>query len=149
MVGLATIVALFVLAFRAGEPSALAVGLIILATVAIMIVTNKTLSPQYVLWLGGPVAALLLRAGGRCPTRPIDGRPARLAGAGLALLTHLVYPTLYDGLLAREGGAMIVLATVVTAVRNLALVAFTVEVVPAGLAFLGAGPGDRPDDSAT
>ena len=35
-------------------------GLIVLATVAIMTVTNKTLSPQYLLWLGGPMAALLL-----------------------------------------------------------------------------------------
>ena len=30
------------------------------ATIAIMTVTNKTLSPQYLLWLGGPIAAMLL-----------------------------------------------------------------------------------------
>jgi hypothetical protein len=46
----------------------------------------------------------------------------------LALLTHLVYPLFYDGLLGRSGHAMIVASTLVTALRNLALVAFTLQV---------------------
>ena len=45
----------------------------------------------------------------------------------LALLTQLVYPLLYDGYLGRSGQMMIILSTVVTAIRNLALVVFTVE----------------------
>ena len=45
----------------------------------------------------------------------------------LALLTQLVYPLLYDGYLGRRGQMMIILSTVVTAIRNLALVVFTVE----------------------
>ena len=63
--GLAVIVAAVRPRLRgAAEPSPVAVGLLILATVAIMTITNKTLSPQYLLWLGGPMAALLLlRAG--------------------------------------------------------------------------------------
>ena len=94
-----------------------------------MTVTNKTLSPQYLLWLGGPMAALLLlRHVGqsepeRAAVRPPD-RPAAAAGpahpAGL--------PLLYDGLLGFRGPVMVVVATVVTALRNLALVLFTVEV---------------------
>ncbi len=58
--GLVVLIALWVRAYRARDPSPVAVGLIVLATVAIMTVTNKTLSPQYLLWLGGPMAALLL-----------------------------------------------------------------------------------------
>jgi hypothetical protein len=45
----------------------------------------------------------------------------------LALLTQLVYPLFYDGYLGRSGQMMIILSTVVTAIRNLALVVFTVE----------------------
>jgi hypothetical protein len=45
----------------------------------------------------------------------------------LALLTQLVYPIFYDGYLGRQGEMMIILSTIVTAVRNIALVFFTVE----------------------
>ena len=92
-------------------------GFLVLTTVAVMIVTNKTLSPQYLLWLGGPAAALLLL---RHQASDRDERPAirphRVRAAGCSpCSTHLVYPLLYDGLLGRQGQAMIVVATVVTA----------------------------------
>ena len=45
----------------------------------------------------------------------------------LALLTHLVFPLLYDGLLGRQGAAMVVVSTLVTAARNVFLVVFAVE----------------------
>ena len=71
-----------------------------LATVAIMTMTNKTLSPQYLLWLGGPMAALLLLRHDGQPSRAAGRPPARRAQLlVLALLTQLVYPLLYDGLL--------------------------------------------------
>ena len=60
LLGLAMIVALWVRAFRAGGSTPIAIGFVIMSTVAIMTVTNKTLSPQYLLWLGGPMAAMLL-----------------------------------------------------------------------------------------
>jgi hypothetical protein len=134
--GLVVIVALFVRAYRNPRPSALAVGLVILATVAVMTVTNKTLSPQYLLWMGGPMAALLLLAedapaGERRVVRRLA--PQLLL---LALATHLVYPLLYDGLLGRQGATMTVVSTVVTALRNLALVLFTVEVCRQAWRFL-------------
>ncbi|SDS80672.1 Protein of unknown function [Friedmanniella luteola] len=127
--GLVVIVALYLRAFRNPAPTALAVGLVVLATVAVMTVTNKTLSPQYLLWLGGPMAALLLLA--RDGTAGQRDQLRRLAGflLALALLTHLVYPLFYDGLLGRSGHPMVVVSTLVTAVRNLALVVFTVQVV--------------------
>ena len=125
--GLAVIALLSVRAFRAPEPSPVAIGLLILATVAIMTVTNKTLSPQYVLWLGGPMAALMLLRGGAGPDAAVISRLAWQLVA-LALLTQLVYPVFYRGLLGERGDAMIAVSTVTTTVRNLALVAFTVEV---------------------
>ena len=65
------------------------------------------------------------------PNATAEEQPAinRMAGQllVLALLTQLVYPLLYDGYLGRRGQMMIILSTVVTAIRNLALVVFTVE----------------------
>jgi len=128
VLGLVAIVAIFVRASRNPAPSAVAVGLAILATVAIMTITNKTLSPQYLLWLGGPMAALLLL---RRDEDPADQRRlGRLAAEllALALLTHLVYPVCYDGFIGRQGWPMLVVATLVTALRNVFLVVFAVQV---------------------
>ena len=90
-----------------------------------MIVTNKTLSPQYLLWLGGPMATLLVFR--RHATPEEDHAIGRIAGQllVLALLTQLVYPLLYPGYLGRHGHAMIIISTVVTTIRNIALVIFT------------------------
>lgn len=130
VLGLVAIVALYVRAFRGPDPSAVGVGLVVLAIVAIMIVTNKTLSPQYLLWLGGPMAALLVLKKAAA-TEPEQRLIRRLSVQllVLALLTQLVYPALYDGLLGRQSQGMLVLATAVTALRNLALVTFSVELV--------------------
>jgi Glycosyltransferase family 87 len=127
VLGLALIIVLTIRAFRYHGSTPVAIGFVIVAIVAIMTITNKTLSPQYLLWLGGPMAALLAFR----PHATPDEQPAinRLAGQLLilALLTQLVYPLFYDAYLGREGRAMIILATIVTAIRNLALVAFTIE----------------------
>ena len=76
-----------------------------------MTITNKTLSPQYLLWMGGPMAALLAYR----PQATPDERPAisRIAGQALilALLTQLVYPLFYDSYLGRDGHAMIIIST--------------------------------------
>ena len=136
--GLLVIAVLVVRAFRAGGSTPMAVGFLVVATVAIMIMTNKTFSPQYLLWLGAS-AALLLHGVGASPD---ENRAIRRIAAQLlllALLNHLVYPLLYDGLLGRHGGAMIVVSTLVTTLRNIALVAFTVEVCRMAWRFLGAG----------
>jgi hypothetical protein len=138
LIGLAVLAVLFVRAYRA-EPTPVAVGFLILTTVAVMIVTNKTLSPQYLLWLGGPAAALLLlRHRARAEERPAIRRTA-YALLLLALLTHLVYPLLYPGLLGSKGYPLLVVATIVTLLRNLALLAFTGYVGRLSWRFLGAG----------
>jgi len=127
LLGLALIILLTVRAFRHDGSTPVAIGFVIVAIVAIMTITNKTLSPQYLLWLGGPMAGLLVLRPGATP----EERSAinRMAGQLLilALLTQLVYPLFYDGYLGRSGQMMIILSTVVTAIRNLALVVFTVE----------------------
>ena len=138
VLGLVFLVLLFVRAFRAGGSTPVAVGFLVMATVAIMILTNKTLSPQYLLWFGGPAAALLMMR----PNASADEVRAigRVAGQllVLALLNHLVFPLLYDGFIGRKGHAMIIVSTLVTAVRNVALVLFTVEVCRMAWRFLGA-----------
>jgi hypothetical protein len=127
LLGLTMIILLTIRAFRHNGSTPVAIGFVVVATVAIMTITNKTLSPQYLLWLGGPMAALMVLR----PNASVDEQPAinRMAGQLLilALLTQLVYPLFYDGYLGRSGQLMIILSTGVTAIRNLALVVFAVE----------------------
>jgi len=143
LLGLAVIILLTVRAFRHDGSTPVAIGFVIVATVAIMTISNKTLSPQYLLWLGGPMAALLAFR----PRATPGELPAvnRISGQLLilALLTQLVYPLFYDSYLGRQGQPMIIISTVVTAVRNLALVVFTVEACWLAWRMLGAPTRDR------
>jgi hypothetical protein len=141
--GLALIILLTIRAFRYDGSTPVAIGFVIVAIVAIMTITNKTLSPQYLLWLGGPMAALLAFRPQALPGE----QPAinRMAGQLLilALLTQLVYPLLYDSYLGLQGHVMIIIASIVTAIRNLALVAFTVEACWLAWRKLGVAASDR------
>jgi len=152
LAGLAVIVLLCVRAFRSanagtGQPNLLGIGLLVIAIVAVMIVTNKTFSPQYLLWLGGPVAALGVLHRGDRPLLDALG----IGTLVLAVLTHLIYPILYyQGLLDTRVNGGMVAGTLVLAVRNLAVLAFTVEVCRR--AWLALGPAadrDRPAAAAT
>lgn len=91
---------------------------LILATAAVMTVTNKVLSPQYVLWLGGPLAALMVRAPGDETVR----RAARLLMA-IAVMTQLVFPVLYSHLMKDTHATIAV--TLLLVLRNVLLVRFT------------------------
>ena len=128
VVGLLVTVALFVRGFWHPRVSPVALGLLVLATIAITTITNKTLSPQYLLWLGGPAAVLLLARGSEGPRwhRVLDRLAIQLLV--LALLTQLTYPLLYNGILGRGPSAFMVVSTVVTSLRNLSLLVLTVEV---------------------
>jgi hypothetical protein len=139
LVGLTVLAVLFMRAFRAAEVTPVAVSFLILTTVAVMIVTNKTLSPQYLLWLGGPTAALLLLRDRATAEEHAAIRRTAYALLLLALLTHLVYPLLYPGLLGRRGDLMLVVATVVTVARNLGLLIFTGYVGRLAWRFLSGG----------
>ena len=138
LLGLAMIILLTVRAFRHDGSTPVAIGFVVLATVAIMIITNKTLSPQYLLWLGGPMATLLVF---RRQATPEEGQAIRRVALQLlvlALLTQLVYPVLYPGYIGRHGHAMIIISTVVTTIRNVAVVVFTIEVCRMAWRMLGA-----------
>jgi hypothetical protein len=112
--GLAVLVVLWVRAARVGRAGPAALGWLSVAGTLIVIITNKALSPQYLLWVAGPLAALLLVRG---------SRPARTAGLLVVLaaaLTHVYYPWTYIAMskLQRPDGIVAVLAV---AVRNLIL----------------------------
>ncbi|MGD7706947.1 glycosyltransferase 87 family protein [Microlunatus sp. Y2014] len=107
-------------------PDAWHIGMIVMALVLILIITNKTLSPQYVTWLGGPLVYMFLHSG---RTGQRSALTQRLAVGVLVLagLTHLVYPLLYTPLYS--GGSLMWLPTLALALRNLGLVILTVWVV--------------------
>jgi len=121
-VGLLLVLGLVVLAGVQRTTDPWRVGLLVLAVVLVMIVTNKTFSPQYVIWLGGPVVHLLLHAGTAAPRRRTSARIA-VAVLAVAVLTHVVYPLWYSPLI--RGGPELAGATTVLVMRNLLLVALT------------------------
>lgn len=105
--------------------STASVATMMLAFVALIIITNKTLSPQYIPWLGGCLAVVVSAAGFSSPTV----RRWVLALLVMAGLSQLVFPELYGHLLGINSTAQqIGVASVVLALRNLVLVAFTVDV---------------------
>lgn len=141
LLGLVVLAALYARGYRTPRPTSGTIGVVILATIAILIVTNKTLSPQYLVWLGGPMAALLIMR-----ARDAQGRLTVFARFGiqllvLALITHLVYPLTYSGLYGAPHGGLFVVSTILLVIRNLGLLVFTVAVV--AVAWRATGP--RPD----
>lgn len=141
LLGLMIMAALYVRGYRTPHPTSGTIGIVILATIAIMIVTNKTFSPQYLVWLGGPMAALLIMR-----ARDVNGRMTVFGRVAiqllvLALITHLVYPVTYSGLYGAPHGALFVLSTILLLIRNLSLLIFTVAVT----AVAWRATGRRPD----
>ncbi|MEP6852425.1 MAG: glycosyltransferase 87 family protein [bacterium] len=116
--GLVLLALLWWRADRAVEPAPATLGWMLLTTALVITVTNKTLSPQYILWLGGPVGGLLCRNGR-------DPMVRRAAGLILvtALLTQLLFPILYHQLTHKP--FMVVPATLVLVARNALLVYLT------------------------
>ncbi|MBB1513935.1 DUF2029 domain-containing protein [Tessaracoccus sp. MC1627] len=102
---------------RLHEAILLAILTIVLAT----IVANKTLSPQYILWLGGPVAALLVARTSHWLRRPLIVLAVSLVIVGL--LTQLTYPWGAYGIMAIPLGSGP--ETSILLLRNLALVVLT------------------------
>lgn len=131
VLGLIFMVLLYIRGFRNADPTIAGTGLVVLSTIAIMIITNKTLSPQYLVWIGGPMAVLLI---GR--VRDHQGRltvVSRFAVQALvlALLTHLVYPLTYFGLYGDRHGVQFVASTILLLLRNLGLLIFTIALAAA------------------
>jgi hypothetical protein len=94
-------------------------GLLMLGTAGLLVITNKTLSPQYLLWAGGLLAAL----GCVAPTEPLLPRLNRLL-LGTCLVTQVIYPLGYGMITGVNAGTWLGV-TLLTA-RNGALLALTV-----------------------
>ena len=134
--GYLVIVAAYVLWFRSrypesfGRPPRLvnatqpatpaAIGLFMVVVITITLITNKTFSPQYLIWLGATVAALLLLAGPPEPWIKWTARVAAYQVLVLAFATQLIYPIWYDPLIGYQPEPAF--ATVLLALRNLGLV---------------------------
>jgi hypothetical protein len=125
---IATAVGMLVIAWlawrviRLTDRDAVTVAAVMLSVILIMIVTNKTLSPQYLFWLGGPVCAMVATA--RRSDGDVFGAPLLFTAAIwlAAIGTQQVYPTLYGELVGGRGS---VLSTSILVLRNLGLVALT------------------------
>ncbi len=141
VVGMAAVVGGYWLWLRRRRRTVLEAGLLMLLVVTVTIVTNKTFSPQYMMWLGGPMAALVVAGGRVQPTGDELGWPQVKALAwwvlGLTLGTQLVYPILYEPLVHGDDWLMRV-ATAVLVVRNVAMVGFTAVLVRMVWRMLGA-----------
>jgi hypothetical protein len=94
-------------------------GWMFLATSTVVTVTNKTLSPQYILWLGGPLAALMARAPGDLMVR----RAGKLLLA-ICVLTQGVYPITYSHLESGRGWQTFASVGMLTS-RNVLLIVLT------------------------
>lgn len=104
LLGMIGLLVAFVSWWRRANIDPLGAMALILLVILVMIVTNKTLSPQYMIWLGGPVAAGFVLLGRRLPTTrdyPRERRRLWVVAVwllALTLATWLVFPIGYDPL---------------------------------------------------
>ena len=113
----------------------LAVFSIVLAT----IIANKTLSPQYLVWLGGPVAALLVNVRTGWLKRHVQVLAASLVV--LAGCTQFTYPWGTYGIMSIPLGSGP--ETSVLVLRNIGLVALTCYAI--ALTLMASTRGSRPE----
>ncbi len=129
--GIAALAGAYVLWLRRPDRTVTDALLLMVLVIVVTIVTNKTFSPQYMMWLGGPLAALLAASGqpGAAQSTPSRRQVRHLAYwvLGLTLGTQLVYPILYEPLV--HGGSLLIPATLVLVARNVAMVWFTAWLV--------------------
>ena len=147
-----TMLALYVGWLRRGDRTPIEAGTLMVIATLVMIVTNKTFSPQYMIWLVGPVAVLLTISARHPGFLPGQGHLFSRVGRAMHLtahqhlgepltlsrhitvwvlvltgLTQLVYPVLYPYIIGV--GWLSPLAVTILAVRNLALAYFSVRLI--------------------
>jgi hypothetical protein len=113
--GLAVLVWLWFRTASTRDAPLATLGWLILAAATVITIVNKTLSPQYIIWLGGPLAALMVFS-------PRDAAVRRAAQVliGLSVITQLIYPIEYAKLV--NIGWYTFPMTLLLAVRNVLLV---------------------------
>ena len=108
--------------WRSGASTLALAGMLGLAAACLLIVPNKTLSPQYLLWIGGLLAAL----GATVPDEPLLPR-LNLLAVVTCVLTQVLYPLGY-GMLTGPDWSNVIGAALLTA-RNALLLVITVLAV--------------------
>ncbi len=152
VIGGLTMVILYVGWLRRKDRTPIEAGTLMIIATLIMIVTNKTFSPQYLIWVAGPVAALLTISARHPGLLPDQGHlftwsnppkhltrderlvvPLTLARhiaiwtLALLVATQMIYPVLYNSLV--NPGWFTPLATLILIMRNCALLYFTVRLI--------------------
>ncbi len=132
VIGLVLAMIAYALWLRRGDQRLIEGAALMLLIILVLIVTNKTFSPQYIIWLGGPMAACWAMASenqaGTYRAREDEHNLAEISEwvLLLTLLTQLVYPISYAALVGHMAG--IHGATFVLAARNTVLVWVLVKV---------------------
>ncbi len=129
IVGGLVIVALYVLWLRRSDRSLAQAGLLMVVATAIMIFTNKTFSPQYLIWLAGPLAATLaITPRDPTPTRRLLDRAA-VGTLVITLMTQGIFPLLYDYILGFGTGPLVPVSYALLTVRNAAFACLVVWLI--------------------
>ncbi|GAA2179555.1 glycosyltransferase family 87 protein [Brooklawnia cerclae] len=126
IVGMVAIAIAYLAWWRRGHGRAMEAAALMLLVILVMIATNKTFSPQYMIWLGGPQAAAYAILGRRTTDSPgYAGDRARVWHTSvmillITLLTGIVYPIGYDPLVRDTtlAGWVRFPITVVLVIRN-------------------------------
>ena len=107
---------------EAADRPGLAFAIVLAATaiIAAMIAANKTFSPQYLIWLAGPLSLVLAWA--KTTSQKRWAVTASVIGCVIAGLTQLIFPLNYNGLLANPGNPEI---TGLLVARNLLMATLT------------------------
>jgi len=151
-VGGVIMVALFIGWLRRLDRTPIEAGTLMVVATLIMIITNKAFSPQYMIWLAGPVAGLLTISARHPDQLPDNGHlftwfhpprhlkrddhlvgPLKLARhvaiwvIVLTITTQLIYPVFY--IYYVKDGFWTPLAVTILAARNLVLLYFSVRLI--------------------
>ncbi len=145
MVGLGAAMVAYLVWLWRGHGHLMEAACLVLLVITVMIVTNKTFSPQYMIWLGGPMAASFAVLGARSHrVKEFYTDRARLNSLAAwtllaTFLTWLVYPVSYSTLF-NEGttrdNLFRIAGTLILAARNVVVVVVLIGVVRWAWSFL-------------
>lgn len=124
VIGLASLVLAYVGWLRRPHRTGYQAALLMCFVILVMIATGKTFSPQYLMWLAGPLAAAWALLGAAPPETKRQLSRLSVSVIGLTVLTQLIYPIGYGQLVEVSWGTT--LLSGVLALRNLALVCLTI-----------------------
>ena len=131
VIGMLMLIVVFALWWRRGHGTTSQAALLMILVILTMIVTNKTFSPQYMIWLGGPMAAAIALLGCRRPDTANYALDRRrlwlicLTILTITILTGIVFPLGYDPLVRDSYITRYwrLPVTIVLALRNLLITA--------------------------